>query len=370
MKKGISVIMVVLMLLVLTNTVTAAGDTLDIEKVAIQSIKNSQSVQSMNRQVTQAQKNYANMKALANGMRGSLSRLNSYEIAKSAILLPVQFETMLAQTSNVQLVVSNAIRLQAYKAYIDLLKENYALNIQQGLMNGFDADYRKARLKKTLGMISQSQLRLTEITYLKSQYRYNSAQKRLNSVSMSVNNMMGEDLAKQYSTLQDYNITPAAVINSLNDYVTLALANRADIINAQSTLDLIKKQYEYGKAAIPTDFEFYSQQQEYAIDSAQNELDLAKIDVQQDITDHYKGLESAMKIMDAMKDLHEQAVKNYEAAEIKYKNSQISLLEFDNAKVAKAQADINYKNAQFDAWLMQTTMDSACGIGYIPQTPK
>lgn len=56
MKKAISVLIVALLLLVSTNTVLAADDVLDIEKVAIQSIKNSQAVQTYNRQVTETQK--------------------------------------------------------------------------------------------------------------------------------------------------------------------------------------------------------------------------------------------------------------------------------------------------------------------------
>ena len=358
--------MIALMLMVSTTKVMAADDTLDIEKVAIQSIKNSQYVQSATRQVTEAQKNYADMTALANTMRGSLQYQNSYQTVEQIILLPLEAKNGMALATNGQLVVTNAIRLTSYKAYIGLLKANYTLTIQQGLLNGLDADYKTAQLQQTLGLLSQSQLRLSEIADLKSQYSNNSAQKGFNSASMSVNNMMGEAISSQYSTLQDYNITPAAQIKSLTDYVNLALVNRADIINAQSTLDTEKNAYELGKAEVPTDFQFYIQQQEYAIDNAQNTLDLAKITVQIDITNLYKGLGSAMKNLEAMKDLEDQAVLNYQAAEIQYKNSQSSLLEFDDAKVAKAQADVNYKNAQLDAWLMQTTMDSACGIGYVP----
>ena len=371
MKKVISILMIGLMLLVSANTVMAADDTLDIEKVAIQAIKNSQAVQSVNRQVTEAQKNYSDITGMANSLRGSLPYSSmpyssSYQKVEAIILKPLELKNYLTQVTNGQLVVSNAVRLSAYQAYVGLLKANYSLDIQQGLMNGLDADYRKAQIQQTLGMLSQSQFRLSEIAYLKSQFRYNSAQKGFNSASMSVNNMMGDDISKQYSTLQDYNITPTAQIKSLNEYVNLALANRGEILNAQSTLDIKKQEYEYGKAEIPTDFQFYTQQQQYAIDSAQNDLDLAKINVQQDIVNLYKTLGSAMKNLEAMKDLEDQAVQNYQAAETQYKNSQISLLDFDNAKVAKAQADMNYKNAQLDAWLTQTMMDSACGMGYKP----
>ena len=364
MKKGISILIIILMLLISTTTVMATDDALDIEKVAIQSIKNSEVVQSINRQVTQAQENYADISAMMNGLRGSLRYQNSYQTVEAIILQPLIFENMLNQAYNRQIVVTNTVRLSSYKAYTSLLKAKYAFTIQQDLMKGLDADYKKAQLQLTMGMVSESQLRLSEIAYLKARYRYDSAQKGSNSASMSVNYMMGEEIWKQYSTLQDNNITPAAQLNPLKDYVNIALGARAEIINAQGTLELKKKQYEYGKAEVPTDYQFYIQQQEYAIDSAQNDLELAIINVQLDITNLYKVLEASMKNMEATKYLHDLAKLDYQRVEIQYENSQISLQEFNDAKVVKTQADINYKNAELDAWLMQTTMDSACGIGY------
>lgn len=368
MKKGISVLLIIFMLLVSINTVNAADNILDIEKTAIQSIKNSQDVQSINRQVAEAQRNKADITSIVNAMRGSLQYQSSYQTVLSVILLPLQIENGLTQATNSQYVVTNAVRLAAYKSYIDLLKEEYALNIQHSLMLGFETDYKKAQLQYKLGMISQSELRLSEITYRKAQYRFDSANRGWNSASMAINNMMGEDLSKRYAKFQDNNITPSDQMKPLTDYVNLALANRADVLQAQSMLDLKEKEYELGKAAIPTDYHFYVRQQEHGIDSAQNDLELAKINVQLDITNLYTGLGSTMKNMEAMKELYDQAVVNYQAAELRYKNGQISLQAFSDAKVVKAQADINYKNAEIDAWFMQTTMDSACGIGY--QIPR
>lgn len=366
MKKVISILIVGLMLLVSTNTVLAADDSLDIEKAAIQAVKNSQDIQTYNKMVTLAKKYYEDSNSAADAMRAILGYQNSYSTLEQIVFLPLNAKNNLTQTTNEQAVVTNAIRLSAYQDYINLLKANYALNIQQGLMNGLDADYRTAKQQATLGMISSSQLRLSEIAYLKAQYSYNSAAKSVDSASMVINKLMGEELAKQYTTLQDKNITPAAQIKSLNDYINLALANRADIKNAQSTLDTNKQEYDYSKAEPATDYDFFVQKLEYSMDKAQNDLDLKKISVQQDITKLYKSLMGAMKNLEAMKDLDDQAVSNYQAAEIQYKNSQISLQEFDDAKVTKAKADVNYKNAQLDAWLMQNTMNTACGAGYVP----
>ncbi|NMA68177.1 MAG: TolC family protein, partial [Desulfitobacterium sp.] len=129
------------------------------------------------------------------------------------------------------------------------------------------------------------------------------------------------------------------------------------------------EQYRYGLAKVPTDFEFYKKQQEHEIEQLETDLELAKINVQQNVAEIYTGLESSMKVMEAMKYLAQQAEENYEIAQVKYENSLITLVELNNAKIAKVEADINLKNAELDAWLMQTTMNLTCDLGFQPSMP-
>lgn len=363
--------LVALMLLFSANSVLAADDTLDIEKAAIQAIKNSLAVQSLNRQVTLAQKAKSNVDAAVGQARGTLPfanyvGLNPYQLVEQIVLGPLEAENALTLITNAQAATVNAVRLGAYKAYIGLVKVNSALNIQKSLVDNLAADYKIAQQKQALGLITPDELRLTAIAYLKAEYAYDSLQKNFNSTLLAVNSLMGKDLSQTYSIFQDYNITPSPQIKPLTEYVDAALANRAEILNAQNTLAVKKKEYEYGVAEIPTDFEFYKQKQQFAIDSAQNGLDLAKINVELDITNRYQSLEQAMKNLEAMKALDEQAEINYQAAQTQYDNSLITLSQLDAAKIARAQADMNYKNAQLDAWLEQTTMDMACRIGVQP----
>lgn len=368
MRKVMPVILVALMLFVSANTAMAADNTLDIEKVAIAAVKNSLDVQSMDRKVNQAQKNKADIDAAVNGQRSiaAISGQVPYQMTENIALLPIQANQILTLLSNTQTVTVNAVRNGSYSAYIGLLKLNYALNIQKSLVDSLAADYKKAQQEFDLGMITQAQLRLSEIAYIKAQYSYDSLQKSFNSTSLAVNNLMGNDLSTQYSALLDYNITPVTQIKPLNDYINQALESRAEILNDQCTLNYDKKAYEYGQSAIPTDFLFYKQQQQYLIDNDQNYIDLDKLSVQQDIVKHYKSLQNAMKNLEKMKALDDQAELSYQAAQAAYNTSQITLKTFGDAKIAKASADMNYKNAQFDAWLEQTTMDMACGTGYQP----
>lgn len=371
LRKVIPAMLVILILLVSANSVMAADDTLDIEKVAIAAVKNSLNVQSMDSQVKLAQKNAADMKTGANSaLTGMYYYGSSSQLISVYILTPIEADNMMTLFYNAQPVTVNAVRYGSYSAYIGLLKVNYALNIQKSLVDSLAADYKKAQQELSLGMITQNQLRLIEISYLKAQYGYSNAQKSFNSVSMAINNLMGVDINKQYASLQDYNIFPAEQIKSLDDYIKLALANRAEILNDQSTLETKKKELLYNQyqPQISIDLNLYRQQLQYAIDNTQNNLDLDKINVQLDITNHYKSLQNAMNNLEAMKDLDDQAAISYQAALTQYNTSQITLNDLDYAKIAKAQADMNYKNAQLDAWFQQTTMNMACSLGYQPSS--
>lgn len=367
MKRGISVLMVIMLLLALAAPATAAGDTLDIEKAAILSVENSQAVQSTERQLNKLRESKGNIVGMLDMMRMSLQYQSSYQTAMNIELLPMQIDDGLNQAWNTQAMITNAIRMSAYNSYISLLKAKYALDINEGLLNDFDAGYRKAKLQLPLGLISQSELRLSEISYLTAKHNYDSARKDYEAALITLNNLMGEDLDTQYTRLLDKNIKPAEQIKSLNAYLERALANRGEISNALSTLEYAEKAYEYGRAEMQQEYKFYIQQKEYEIDDARNNLELAKIDVQIDIVNNYGNLEAVMKAMEARKALKEQADISYNAAEVQYQNSQISVQQLNSAKVTRAQADIDYKSAQLDAWLVQAMMDSACDIGIYQQ---
>ncbi|AFM02115.1 hypothetical protein Desde_3848 [Desulfitobacterium dehalogenans ATCC 51507] len=368
MKKVIASIALVTLVLASTTQVAfaAAEESLNIEKAAIKAVENSQPLKTVNQQAEVIQKNYVSVKGQMNQTKYLLPYSNSYSLVKAIILYPLQLKSALEQVNNTQVVVTNAIRMGAYSGYIELLKADYALNTQSELMNSLYEDYKKARLQKEQSMLTDAQLRLAEIAYEQTRYNYLNAQNSKDSAKMALNNMMKEDIAKQYAVLQDNNIKPSAQVRALDDYVQQARTNRAEVLNAQSTLDILEEQYRLGIAEIPTDYEFYKQQQEYEIAKAGNDLELARISVQQNVTDLYAGLESSMKKMEAMSYLADQAEQNYQAAQIRYENSEITFIELNKIKVAKAQADINLKNAELDAWLMQAMMESACGAGFQP----
>lgn len=243
MKKVMAILLSVSMLACSASPVMAADDSLDIEKVAIATLKNSQTLQNVNNQVSVVNKNYENVTEAMNQLRAVLvyPSMNYYQNVEKLIEMPLEMQNRVNQATNGQQVATNGVRLSAYQAYQQLLKAKYAMDIKQKLMLSLEADYKNAQLELEQGTISSPELRLSEITYLKAQYDYHSAQNSYDSATQSVNQLMGEKLPTRYSTLQDDNIVPAVTIKPLADYISTALGSRVEIINTQNTLDLKKK---------------------------------------------------------------------------------------------------------------------------------
>lgn len=334
-------------------------DTLDIEKAAIMSINNSITIQSANKQLENDKDQYANAVAASKNPRGS----SANQLIQTVILGPIEANNTLQQLQSSVDVSTNNVKLTAYSQYINLLKANYAANVEKDLVDNMESDENQAKMQLANGLITQNDERLVEINYQTSIYKFNSIQKSLDSAYMVINNATGMSLDTRYSQLVDNNITPSTTLKSLNDYVNAALTNRAEIVNDQNTLNALQKEYDYGKAEFPADFDTYCQNQQYKIDSAQNSLDEEKVNVQLEIVNGYKTLEGYMKAMDSQQANYDLAEANYESAKTQYNNSMITLSQFEDAEIAKAQAQMNLKNAQLDAWLEQMKMDNASGIG-------
>jgi len=333
-------------------------DTLDIEQTAIGTINNSISLKTLNKQTELAQNQYSDVQSAAQMALGR--GLSSVQLI---IYNPINAENLLNQAVTTQDVNTNSVRVDAYSKYIDLLKANYAVNIQKALNDSLKKGNKETQMQLNKGLVSKNEARLIEINYLKSNYQLNSLEKSLDSAYMVVNLAMGEDISKGYKTLIDNNIVPQEKIKSLEDYIADALVNRGEIVNAQSALDAKKKLLEYDKATYHTDYRFYIQQKQYEFDKAENDLEEAKINVQIEVTNGYKTLDGYMKTMESQQINYDTEKSNYESAKIKYDNGMITLSQLQKAEIAKVQAQINFKNAQLNAWLEQTKMNNATSIG-------
>lgn len=363
MKKKLMTFLIVGLLIVFSGNVIAIQsnieDTLDIEKVAIKTIDNSISLKTQAKQTELIQDQYYQIKDMVRNMAAR----GIFISVQTMIYDPIRAENRMNQAMINDSVSTNTLKVDAYSKYINLLKANYAVEIQEALNDSLEKANNKAQLQLSKGLISKSEARLIEINYQKSSYQLSSYQNNLDSAYMAVNLSMGENMAKRYKNFADSNIVPDKEIKSLDDYIAAALVNRGEIINAQSSFDASQKELEYDKSTTHTDYNAYIKQKQYEVDKAAYDLEESKIKVQIELTNGYKTLQAAMKALENQQISYDAEESDYEAAKVKYSNGLISLNQLQDAEISKAQAQISLKNAQLDAWLEQTKFEDATGIG-------
>ncbi|WML36738.1 TolC family protein [Clostridium sp. OS1-26] len=362
-KKILSIFIIGLTLICSSTAIaaqTTADNSLDIEKVAIKAIDNSIPVKTYERNTDNANKLYNYTVA------GAQKAIYYGKASVQAIIIaPWEAKNNFNQFVINKGVVKNAVRINAYSSYINLLKANYAVNIQQQLADSMYKENQKAQSQLANGQISRSDARLAQINYEKAVLDLNKYKNSFDSASMAVNLAMGEDINKRYTTLVDKNIVPSNKLRTLDNYVKGALQNRAEIVNDQNTVDTKKKELEYTQYERYSDYEFYLQQIQTDIDNSQNTLDEDKIKVQLDINNGYKLLETNKKTMESKQAACDLAQSNYEAGKVQYDNGMITLKQYQDIQIALAKAQMDLKNAQLDTWLQQTMMSYASDVGYV-----
>ena len=333
-------------------------NTLDIEKAAITAINNSQSVKDFDTEKINMDRKYNDSQ---NSTALTLSR--GIPNTQAIILNPILAKNTLDQFLTQRDVNTKTVILDVYSKYVALLKANYAVNIQMELTDNLKKEEEEAKLQLNNGLISQSAERLAEINYLKADYQLSKFQRSIDSAYMTINLAIGQDMSKRYNTLIDYNIVAYKPSMTSQDYVKNALLKRGEIVNAQNALTAKKKVLEYTSFDSVSDYQFYSQKAQYDVDNSQNSLDKAKINIQLELENGYKTLTGYIKTAESQQANYDLAEANYEAAKIQFSNTMISLSQFEGFEVAKAQAQMNQKNAQLDAWLQGAKMNFASNIG-------
>lgn len=349
-------------------------DSIDIERAAINVVQNSADykkvcsgydmVLKLDKEVNNVKNSKLKMLLLLPEIYSyNLSGMSKYEISMKMQLLPDNAHNNLYKVSNTKDTVKNEVRVAAYSLYIKVLEAQYRVQVQEKLVSNDKFNSDTAQTKLEAGLISKSDYIVALNEYKDSQLVQEKYENDLKSAKMALNKMSGEALDKSYSLYKYDNITPSKEISQLNSFTEAALQSRAEILNNIGDLEYKKEEQNYEKVYHPVDTDIYFVTSNYDIHDTENKIDNAKIEVQKDINNGYKNLES--KIGD-----WKRAEKQYDLAQAAYDNTKKAheqglISEYDLMVADKnlASARIQLKVTELEAWLYETRIDIASGIG-------
>lgn len=347
MNKRVILIFSIIVAMLAANMIYAdEGISLDAERVVVESLANSGS-----------------LKSADTALENATDQLNAASKMPHNYLNPLASEYQVNYVQRQRDLIQNAIFYTAYSNYIDVLKAKYAVDMQKLVLEQASDAYKNTQLKAKLGQASKEQLQISEGQYNSERLLLQIKERDLQALSASMNAMMGKAPTIQYTELIDNNLNPSAEINSAEEYVSSAIANRAEILNTKEQLEV--KTLQRDKSFNPNGLQNNPSyiQIKHEIEILNSQLAMSTIDVELQILGLYDELEGAMAALDSAADEMTEAEKNLKSVELKYKMGMTSKFNMNAEQISYMSSKNNLRQAQLNAWLMQIHMNFASGLG-------
>lgn len=302
-------------------------------------------------------------------MKSAETALNNATISLSAIrktyspLNIMQLEYQAKATERQRDIAQNSIQFAAYNKYVEMLKAKYDLEIQNKAFAQATEAYNNTKLRYKLEQVSKEQMAQSEGQYNATRLEQQIKERQLKGLIASLNAMMGETPTKQYAEYTDKNIIPTKEIGTLESYVATASMSRAEILNINDQIALKEQERNYSFGSQLFQNNPRHEQIMYDIDILNAQVETSVVDIELELLDMYDNLKAAMTMLESAQDAMIEAEKDFKASELKFKMGMISRFDKQEGELAYMKVKYDLQKAQLDAWLVQTYIYLASGIG-------
>lgn len=353
-----------------STAVFAEGNTLDIDAVMDTAIQNSYTIKSEDIAIKQAEQSYkdavdnaSDINETIDESKSNLTHAQEFSLVKSRDNTPAEAKYSIYQNTNAKEVAKNEIALSIYGQYTTLMDSKDTLDTEQKRLDNADTQYKKAKLQLDTGMISQNDFTAAEYAYYKELAAFNKAKRQYKLQTMTINKLIGAPIETEYTTLLKDKITENPYIRTYDSYLSEALTDRAEVLNASEYINLMNFEFKTVKAFYPDTRDDEYKIGKYYVDTAQTSLDTEKIDISLEINTLYNDLQNNVKKLKSQKDSLDYAKLDYDRASQKYNLGLISKIDLDSKLVTWQDAQNTLKSLQRDIWVSQIKLEYACKVG-------
>lgn len=327
-------------------SVQAAGSPLDIDNVTNMAIENSYQIKSMDISIEKFQNDYKDAtRGEGKGDADIEAQYNIYEY------------------TNLKEAAKNAVKLNLYTQYENFINAKEALDLEAQKFQNAEAKYKRAQLQLNLGTIGKNDIKSIEQAYNDEKAQLNKAQRKMDSVTKTINQILGSDINTTYNGFVKDIAVDKPIIKAYNDYLNDALKNRAEILNDNEKIKLKKTEFAGVKGMYPYKNAPQYVIGEYGVTEAENQFDTDKIDISIEINGLYDDLNSKIqKLQPQTVNYNSEKKKNDQALQ-KYNLGIISKIDYEDQVLSFKLAENSLKVAQRDLGLAKLKIEYASGIG-------
>lgn len=249
--------------------------------------------------------------------------------------------------------------------YYNVLYHNELSQSLEASLNTMEKQYSGIDLKYKNGLITELDKSKFELDLNKKRLEVKKQKRRQELQELILKQECGIAGSQKIElTSKDAGLDKEYRLDTYKNYVDKALAARSEVVNARLKAEVYKKELEYYDKYINQKYAFARTELESQIEDADFAVIQNNVNVNCDIQEAYIALKSVQSQMEIEKRNALSKKADYNAAEKKYSQGQLSLIELLDAKDAANNAEIVFRKAQREvAYSFYRLEELACKLG-------
>ncbi len=249
--------------------------------------------------------------------------------------------------------------------YYNLLYFNELYQSLEDSLNTMEKQYSGMVLKYEKGLVSELDKYKFEVELSKKKLQLQKSKRNREYQELVLKQICGIERSQAIElTGKEAGLNKEYKLDTYKNYLDKALEKRSEVVSAKLQLDVYKQELEYYDKYIRQQYTFARTNLQQQLEDAEFAVTQSTLNITGDIQAAYTDAKSVQSQLEIKKRDSQNKKSDYNIAEKKYSQGQLSLVELWNAKDAANNAEIEYKKAQRDsAYCFYRLEELACKLG-------
>lgn len=250
-------------------------------------------------------------------------------------------------------------------AYYNLLYFNELYQSLEDSLNTMEKQYSGMVLKYEKGLVSELDKYKFEVELSKKRLQLQKSKRNREYQELVLKQICGIERSQAIElTGKEAGLNKEYKLDTYKNYLDKALEKRSEVVNAKLQMDVYKQELEYYDKYIRQQYTFARTNLQQQLEDSEFAVTQSTLNITGDIQAAYTDAKSVQSQLEIKKRDSQNKKSDYNIAEKKYSQGQLSLVELWNAKDAANNAEIEYKKAQRDsAYCFYRLEELACKLG-------
>lgn len=339
------------------------GISLSLDKAIEQMIEDSPTIKEAKLDLEQAQVDYDQYRSSLKKVKKAVNtnKTDSLEYLESVKLLELSGEYSLENSKRNYDATVEKLKAEVEEAYYGLLQAQQLEEINKTNLDIAKDLYEKTNKKFELGLIAKQEVINSELSLIKAENEYKSAQNAVKNAKMFLNMTLGYDVMTELK-LEDELAYKEFEFESIADAISKALLNRNEIKAAEFNYELSQVNFAITTAQYP-EITYKYKEEKVKLEKVEKALNDAKKNIEMEVRSNYLNAMQKQEEIKAGEKSVELAEEALRLSQLSYDVGMSVLTDVQKAQAAVLQAKLGLSKSILDYNLEVLKFEDSIGVG-------